>query len=128
MAVGGTTQTTKEKNYALLSPLVNVSENTCLSFETYVLWEKNKKPYDLTLQIYSTLEGGHPVQFLRVCLLFLTGRNEVVAKVIFLHLSVILFTGGGICLSACWDTIPRSRHTPGSRQHPPSYWNAFLFF
>ena len=27
------------------------------------------------------------------CFIF-TGRNEVVAKVIFLHLSVILFTGG----------------------------------
>ena len=26
---------------------------------------------------------------------FITGRNEVVAKVIFLHLSVILFTGVG---------------------------------
>ena len=26
---------------------------------------------------------------------FITGRNEVLAKVIFLHLSVILFTGGG---------------------------------
>ena len=26
----------------------------------------------------------------------ITGRNEVVAKVIFLHLSVILFTGGGL--------------------------------
>ena len=26
-----------------------------------------------------------------------TGRNEVLAKVIFLHLSVILFTGGGVC-------------------------------
>ena len=30
---------------------------------------------------------------------FVTGRNEVLAKVIFLHLSVILFTGkGGWCL------------------------------
>ena len=26
----------------------------------------------------------------------ITGRNEVLAKVIFLHLSVILFTGGGV--------------------------------
>ena len=26
---------------------------------------------------------------------FITGRNEVLAKVIFLHLSVILITGGG---------------------------------
>ena len=43
-----------------------------------------------------------------------TGRNEVVAKVIFLHLFVILFTGEGVCLSACWDTPPRSRHPPGA--------------
>ena len=47
----------------------------------------------------------------------ITGRNEVVAKVIFLHLFVILFTGG-VCLSAYWDTNP-----PGSRppwdQTPP---------
>ena len=52
----------------------------------------------------------------------ITGRNEVVAMVIFLHLSFILFTGG-VCLSACWDTTtpprrppgadtPQSRHTP----------------
>ena len=44
------------------------------------------------------------------------------AKVMFLHLSVILFMGG-VCLSACWDTHPQSRHptgadTPWSR-HPP---------
>ena len=31
--------------------------------------------------------------------------NEVWGKVIFLHLSVILFTVG-VCLSACWDTTP----------------------
>ena len=51
----------------------------------------------------------------------ITGSNEVVAKVIFLHLSVILFTGG-VCLSACWDT-PRSRYppeqTPPQEQRPP---------
>ena len=61
------------------------------------------------------------------------------AKVMFLQVSVILFTGGGVCLSACWDTSPgadtpqsrppgadippgqtppRSRHPTGSR-HPP---------
>ena len=34
-----------------------------------------------------------PVRILLECILF-TGRNEVLAKVIFLHLSVILFTGG----------------------------------
>ena len=37
---------------------------------------------------------------------FITGHNEVVAKVIFLHLSVILLTGGGVCLSAYWDATP----------------------
>ena len=59
-------------------------------------------------------------------IIFITGRNELVAKVIFLHLSVILFTGGGVCLSACWDTTPpweqtppRSRHTPPMEQTPP---------
>ena len=45
------------------------------------------------------------------------------AKVMFLHLSVILFTGG-VCLSACWDTTtsslppPRTRHTPRPCTHP----------
>ena len=29
-----------------------------------------------------------------LCYVFITGQNEVLAKVIFLHLSVILFTGG----------------------------------
>ena len=57
----------------------------------------------------------------RSCRSFLIGlitvRNKV-AKVMFLHLSVILFTGG-VCLSACWDTTPpRARHPPRTR-HPP---------
>ena len=55
------------------------------------------------------------VWFCKVVIALITGRNEVVAKVIFLHLFVILFTGG-VCLSACWDT-PRSRHLP--RPDPP---------
>ena len=55
------------------------------------------------------------------------------AKVMFLHVSVILSTGG-VCLSACWDTTPPSRQPlppsrgagitpeqapPRSRQTPP---------
>ena len=40
-------------------------------------------------------------------------------KVMFLHVSVILFTGG-ICLSACWDTTtPGTRHPPPRTRHPP---------
>ena len=46
-----------------------------------------------------------------------TGRNEVVAKVIFLHLFVILFTGGGglpQCVMGCHPPHPpRSKHPPG---------------
>ena len=51
-------------------------------------------------------------------------------KVIFSQASVILFTRGGVCLSACWDTTPgketplaRSplpgKETPLARQTPP---------
>ena len=87
--------------------------------------------------------------------MLVTGRNEVVAKVMFLQASVILSTGG--CLPQCMleYTPPRSRHPPGTRplleQTPPgsrhphpkkeagsgirsmsgryaSYWNAFLLF
>ena len=68
--------------------------------------------------------------------------NEVWGKVIFLHLSVILFTGG-VCLSACWDTTPQDQAPPWSRHTPlhsacweirstsgwyASYWNAILLF
>ena len=47
----------------------------------------------------------------------ITVCNEV-AKVMFLHLSVILSTGGGICLSACWDTTPPQDQAPGTRYTP----------
>ena len=50
---------------------------------------------------------------------FITGRNEVVSKVIFLHLSVIhsVHRGEGVCLNACWDT-PWTRHPPPQSRHP----------
>ena len=58
----------------------------------------------------------------------ITGRNEVVAKVIFLHLSVILFTGGRVWGRHPRPPLPRSRHPPGAEppgadtqwvRHPP---------
>ena len=49
----------------------------------------------------------------------ITVRNEV-AKVMFLHLSVILSTGG-VCLSACWDTTPsRDQAHPSGTGTPQS--------
>ena len=46
----------------------------------------------------------------------ITVRNEV-AKAMFLHLSVILSTGGGgVWLSACWVTVS----PPGAATPPPS--------
>ena len=87
----------------------------------------------------------------------ITGRNEVLAKVIFLHLSVILFTGGsgketprldgGTPPPPSWmeEPLPRLdgepppagwRNPPRMENPPPrstigryaSYWNAFLFY
>ena len=50
----------------------------------------------------------------------ITGRNEVVAKVIFLHLSVIHSVHrGGFCLSACWDTPPPPGADPPRADIPP---------
>ena len=63
-----------------------------------------------------------------MCVLVITGRNDVVAKVIFLHLSVILFTGWGWgCLPQCMlgyhtplgaDT-PQEQTPPETEQTPP---------
>ena len=43
-----------------------------------------------------------------------TGRNEVVAKEMFLQVCVCPQGWEGVCLSACWDATP-----PGTRQTPP---------
>ena len=63
------------------------------------------------------------------------------AKVMFLHVSVILSTGG-VYLSAWWDTLPPGKADPTGKETPPhsacweirstsgryaSYWNAILF-
>ena len=65
------------------------------------------------------------VRILLECII-ITGRNEVVAKVIFLHLSVILFTGGvsasvhaEIPPPPSGADTPGTRHPPPSRHHPP---------
>ena len=61
-------------------------------------------------------------------LVFITGRNEIVAKVMFLQVCVCPQGGEGVCLSACWDAGPPpdqvdppgpGRHPPGPGIHPP---------
>ena len=47
------------------------------------------------------------------------GRNEVVAKVIFLHLFVILFTGGGVLPQCMLGYPPGTRQTPSDQTPPP---------
>ena len=51
----------------------------------------------------------------------ITVRNEV-AKVKFLHLSVILFTEV-VCLSACWESTPLGADTPQTRHPPHRSWH-----
>ena len=46
-----------------------------------------------------------------------TIRNEVV-KVMFLHMSVILFTGG-VCRSTCWNNTPSPLEQAPPEQEPP---------
>ena len=51
-----------------------------------------------------------------------TGRNEVVAKVMFLHVSVILYTGGGLRRTPPDQgdtTTPPAERTPPDQREPP---------
>ena len=55
-----------------------------------------------------------------VLVVFVAGRNKVVAKVMFLLVSVILFTGGGGSTSVhAVIPPPGSTHPPGSIPPPP---------
>ena len=54
--------------------------------------------------------NSYPVSIITTIMKYvITGRNEVLAKVIFLHLFVILFTGGG---------VPDQVHPPGPGTPP----------
>ena len=52
-------------------------------------------------------------------LVVITGRNEVVAKVMFLHMCVILFTGG--CLQAGRTPWPGRENPPGQTGRTPPW-------
>ena len=76
---------------------------------------------------FGTQKCAHSSRVLGITELF-TGRNEVVAKVMFLHVCVILFTGGGLQAGRTprqEGGPPRTRQTtpgrnpPRTRQTPP---------
>ena len=69
--------------------------------------------YDVSLRVIRSLLDTNPI---------VTGRNEVVAKVMFLHVSVILLTGGSPENPPPQDQgepPPGSRRTPPDQADPP---------
>ena len=78
--------------------------------------------------IYSSLKRikSHVSFFFIVCGAFNYRPQMKFAKVMFLHLPVILFTGRGVCLSACWYThaLEQTPSSPGGdtpqEQTPPT--------
>ena len=68
---------------------------------------------------YGDTVNERAVRILLECIL-VTGRNEVLAKVMFLHLSVILLTGGGKYLTRPPpDQTPPWTRPPLDQTHPP---------
>ena len=60
--------------------------------------------------------------------LVITARKRSCGKVLFLHLSVILFTGGGVMMSLLRQHTPPDSIAPRSTSgRYTSYRNAFLF-
>ena len=55
-------------------------------------------------------------------MIIFTGRNEVVAKVMFLQVCVCPQVGEGVCLSACWDAIPPQDGEPPPGWRTPPRW------
>ena len=94
-------------------------------------------PLDPRLNLKAKFEGQkcsfHGVLDISILIFSIfTGRNKVVAKVMFLLVSVILLTGGGGCLPQCmlgadtpweqtppWKQTPQKQTPPGSRHPPP---------
>ena len=48
-----------------------------------------------------------------------TAHNEVGARLFFHRRVWFCSRGGGVCLSACWDTTPLTRHPPPRSRPPP---------
>ena len=70
---------------------------------------------------FASVHCEGPFEVFRNCFWFITGRNEVVAKVMFLHVSVILLTGGvgGLRRTPLAGRTPRDQAEPPGRENPP---------
>ena len=74
-----------------------------------------------TLELYKIFLCSIKNDFFNDTIIFITGRNEVVAKVMFLHVSVILLMGG---VSPGRENpgpgrLPQTRQTPLDQADPP---------
>ena len=89
------------------------------SYSSYKCFGKiiKTKLHGMQLLIQDFLGRGER-QPIRRCQPIITGRNDVVAKVMFLLVSVILSTGGR-CLPQCMLGYPPGADTPQGRHHPP---------
>ena len=77
----------------------------------WILATENMKPGDVLKNSMHLAETPGTSQ------LIITARKQSLRRLCFYTcLSVILFTGGGVCLSACWDKPPH----PGTRPPPQS--------
>ena len=80
-------------------------------------------PFQVLLAAYLRPRGQNPYSCRDKVFLHIYRPQRSWDKVMFLHVSVILFTGG-TCLSACWDTPlpgadPLGADTPSPRADPP---------
>ena len=88
-------------------------------------------PSILSLHVYLLdFSVRNVYQYSDIIKIVITARKRSLGKVMFLHLSVILFTGWGVCIPACngantpwadtppWADSPTGRH-PRGRQTPP---------
>ena len=66
--------------------------------------------------MYRNTQTSHQSEILHS--LIFTVRKQSCGKVMFLHLSVNLSTGEGVCPSVCWDTHPLGRHPPWADTSP----------
>ena len=100
--------------FSVYKPLYYVSQFSWSLHRSHsnLVWINDNTQSDLSTSFISSVAVK-----INLCDL-ITGRNEVVAKVIFLHLCVILFTGGRVWGRPPGSTPPGQTYALG-QTHPP---------